>query len=88
MSACLKCNSQDTKYVTGVSKKNGKPWAAYKCADCAEMNWVPIKKTNGNQNPMTSLEKKVDQILAILTKNFGNTAIQKEAFSEEETSPF
>lgn len=35
---CGKCGSQDTKYITGISKKNGKKWAAYECNEPACTN--------------------------------------------------
>ncbi len=55
---CGTCGSQDTKYVTGISKsgKNaGKKWAAFECQEpnCKNGNYpsrtfVPIKPSPGN----------------------------------------
>ena len=85
MSACLKCQSQSTTFKQGTGK-NGKPYKAYKCDDCGEMNWVnSFPKSQAQGKPaQASLEKKVDKILAILVKNFGNVVVKED----EEKSPF
>lgn len=33
MASCQKCGSQDTKFVSGTSKKTGKPWSGYDCQE-------------------------------------------------------
>ena len=93
MSACKKCGSQSTTFKEGTSKKTGKPWKAYACDDCKEMNWVqsfPAKSTNfGTQsqvpvsNPLDEILKRVKHIESMLAENFGT----KESV-EEETTPF
>lgn len=102
MSACGTCGSQDTTFASGISKKTGKPWTAYDCNEkqCVQANGRPnrtfafspkspvgkVATLTPGKFPTSTLEKKVDQILAILVKNFGNVTVQKEEV--EETSPF
>lgn len=42
---CVKCGCQDLEYKSGVSKKNGKPWAGWKCTNknCGEMTFENTK---------------------------------------------
>ena len=97
---CSVCGSQDTKYVTGMSKKTGKPWAAYDCNEkqCknekgySSRTFVPGPKgAVAKSTPVVSstLEKKVDEILAILKSNFKSTVLKRELEEQiEEESPF
>lgn len=104
---CSVCGSQDTTYKTGISKtgKNaGKPWVAYDCNEpqCKNEKGYPNRtfgfapKSPTGKPPVvasSTLEKKVDKILAILERNFGSTAIEKnikEPYEtpEEDSSPF
>ena len=83
---CPKCHSQDTEYKSGMSKKTGKKWQGYKCVPCDVMIgmngmvWGDTPKSpNGNPPQSNSLEKKVDEILAILKANFKQgTTIEKD----------
>jgi len=95
---CSVCGSQDTKFVQGVSKKTGKPWQAYDCNEPQCKNekgyanrtfgFAP-KSPNGKPPVATStLEKKVDKILAILVKNFGDITVSKKEEVNEEENPF
>lgn len=88
MSSCSVCGSQDTKFVTGVSKKTGKPWSAYDCNEPQCKNekgypnrtfaFQPKSSVGKSEQGTSTLEKKVDQILAILKANFKQVTIEKE----------
>lgn len=91
---CSVCGSQDTKPVSGISKKTGKPWKAYDCNEPQCKNekgypsrtFVPAPRSprpvvfNREKPQGLTLEQKVDKILAILTANFKT--------SKEEPIPF
>jgi hypothetical protein len=96
---CNVCGSQDTKFVQGISKKTGKPWQAYDCNEpqCknekghANRTFGFAPKSPSGKSPVvasSTLEKKVDKILAILEKNFGSISITKEENVENEENPF
>lgn len=92
MAECSVCGSQDTTYKTGIAKATGKPWAAYDCNEPQCKNdkgypsrtFVKSSKPKGNayvpnqSNPISSLEQKVDKILAILKANFPDKSTHKE----------
>lgn len=98
---CGTCGSQDTTIKRGMSKKTGQPWTAYDCNEpqCKNEKGYPSRtfvptprKAGASPTPVVSgtLEKKVDQILAILKANF-KTEITREEISslpEQEDSPF
>ena len=100
---CGTCGSQDTTIKRGISKKGknvGQPWTAYDCNEpqCkgpqgyASRTFVNTPKAVTQQVQASSgnLEKKVDQILAILKANF-KTEIRREEISdmpEPEDTPF
>ena len=79
---CLKCGSENTEFKSGVSKKSGRPWAANRCNDCREMNWIrqqgggfseaqsytPVVTKQKDVTYLASIEAKVDEILRILKK--------------------
>jgi len=44
---CSKCGSE-TKMLSGISKKNGKPWTGFKCQACGNMDF---QKSNQNISP-------------------------------------
>ena len=100
---CGTCGSQDTTPKQGISKsgKNiGKPWKAYDCNEKECKNdkgypsrtFVPMgRQALNTPTPVgNSLEKKVDQILAILKANFkvAKTEIAHEEISDLEETPF
>ena len=88
MSACAKCSSQSTTFKEGVSKKTGKPWKAYKCDDCGEMNWVkssPARTESGSQVPgisLSDIKKQLDRIEKAIS---GKVNVE---VSNEEEAPF
>lgn len=57
---CSKCGSQDTQYKTGISKKNGKAWAGYKCNTCNGMTFVNSPAGPVAAQPQAKVEPKVD----------------------------
>ncbi len=100
MAQCA-CGNQDLTYKTGTSKKTGKKWQGWKCEPCdlmMGMNGVPwgARASPPPQNgPKTSpiassLEAKVDRILAILKNNFPDPKNKLEVMPEleNEETPF
>lgn len=79
MAQCA-CGNQELQYKTGISKKTGKKWRGYKCEPCdlmMGMDGTPWGQPKNNTNttnpssptiPTSNLEKKIDEILAILRK--------------------
>ena len=49
-----KCGSTNGAIKSGVSKKNGRPWKAFKCNDCGEMNWLDANTTQEFIAPATN----------------------------------
>lgn len=41
---CSKCGSSNVELKSGVSKKNGREWKGYKCADCNNMDFLKTEK--------------------------------------------
>ena len=87
MATCSKCNSQSTTFKEGISKKPPfRPWKGYKCDDCGDMVFLNAHKALQGSNasgeaPKTTIEQKIDRILAILEKNFGTVTVEKDTDS-------
>ena len=66
MNTCSVCGG-DTKMLSGISKKNGKPWTGFKCLDQA-CNNMDFQKSNQNisqtrQIPLPSNEGTIIKML-------------------------
>lgn len=101
-SVCGSQDTKFVQGISKSGKNMGKPWKAYECNEpnCKNEKGYPNRtfvntpRTPGigkvptpNGNPLASLEKKVDKILAILNANFPSET--HEPIEEQtEESPF
>lgn len=44
---CEHCGSKTGKVLSGISKKNGRPWRGFKCSDCDAMTWLRDETSPG-----------------------------------------
>lgn len=80
-------------YSEGISKKNGKPYAMYKCSKCGAVEWGKVAPPRGNtpqiapQGLTGEAEGLLKQILAELkqinvnTKQFPEPPLEEEDLS-------
>ena len=95
---CPKCGCQDMKSMSGISKKNGKPWAGMKCQnkECGEMifqktqSFAPkAASSGGSSEVLTELRKQTALLekIAGIKKPIGAGLTAEEMVPDEEV-PF
>lgn len=99
---CSVCGSQDTKMVTGISKKNNRPWKAYECNEpqCKNEKGYPTRTFVNTPKPrlnvpvpqnngdLALVHKKLDAIMKHLNINLVVADPIRRQAADDNDSPF
>lgn len=92
MSQCPECGQPIKTVPAGVSKKTGKPYAAFDTCSNRECGWKP-PKVNGFKKPEPNLEQQTQSDLLVriedtLQKMYALLAVAVELMGKDEEKPF